>query len=111
MRRAIWNQRPRDDGEEGDDSDRIEKESPNLESRTDAESLGFPVSANPSTETKDQKLSSPPNRTDDVDDNDILIVERMMQKLQAAKAAGEGMSEQQRHRLASRAVREVMQDL
>lgn len=47
----------------------------------------------------------------EVDDDDVVRVERMMAKLQAVREAGEGMGEEQRKKMAARAVREVMADL
>jgi len=44
-------------------------------------------------------------------DEDLEQVEKMMRKLQAAREAGEGMSEAQRKRMAARAVEEVMREL
>jgi hypothetical protein len=49
---------------------------------------------------------------DDVgDSSDVDKVERMMQRLLAAREAGQGMGEEQRRRLAARAVAEVMREL
>lgn len=48
---------------------------------------------------------------EDLDDEDIAKVERMMRKLQAVRDAGEGMGEEQRKRMAARAVEEVMKEL
>ncbi|KAL2207937.1 hypothetical protein CC79DRAFT_1368792 [Sarocladium strictum] len=47
----------------------------------------------------------------EVDVDDVIRVERMMAKLQAVREAGEGMGEEQRKKMAARAVREVMADL
>ena len=46
-----------------------------------------------------------------INDDDVAKVESMMMKLQAVREAGEGMSEEQRKRMAARAVEEVMKDL
>ncbi|CAG9979660.1 unnamed protein product [Clonostachys byssicola] len=48
---------------------------------------------------------------EELNDDDIAKLEKMMRKLQAAKEAGEGMSEDQRRRMAARAVEEVMREL
>ncbi|KAI8715121.1 hypothetical protein NCS52_01019100 [Fusarium sp. LHS14.1] len=48
---------------------------------------------------------------EDLDDDDIAKVEKMMRKLQAVREAGEGMGEEQRKRMAARAVEEVMKEL
>ncbi|KAJ3536662.1 hypothetical protein NM208_g6626 [Fusarium decemcellulare] len=48
---------------------------------------------------------------EDLDDEDIAKVEKMMRKLQAVREAGEGMGEEQRKRMAARAVEEVMKEL
>lgn len=47
----------------------------------------------------------------DPDDEEVAKMERMMSKLQAVREAGEGLSLEQRKRLAARAVGEVMKDL
>lgn len=46
-----------------------------------------------------------------LDEGDVLKVEGMMRKLQTVREAGEGMSEEQRKRMAARAVEEVMKEL
>ncbi|KAF4983681.1 hypothetical protein FZEAL_968 [Fusarium zealandicum] len=48
---------------------------------------------------------------EDLDDEEVAKVERMMSKLQAVREAGEGMGEEQRRRMAARAVEEVMREL
>ncbi|KAG9498538.1 hypothetical protein J7337_009345 [Fusarium musae] len=48
---------------------------------------------------------------EDLDEDDIAKIEKMMRKLQAVREAGEGMGEEQRKRMAARAVEEVMRDL
>ena len=47
----------------------------------------------------------------DMNEDDVVKVEKMMRKLQAVKEAGEGLSEEQRKRMAARAVHEVMKEL
>lgn len=44
-------------------------------------------------------------------EDDVAKVERMMRKLQAVREAGEGMGQEQRRRMAARAVDEVMKEL
>lgn len=51
------------------------------------------------------------NHKAEVDDDDVMRVERMMSKLQAVREAGQGLGEEQRKRMAARAVQEVMADL
>jgi alpha- and gamma-adaptin-binding protein p34 len=47
----------------------------------------------------------------EMDDDDVVKVERMMAKLQSVREAGEGMGEEQRKKMAARAVCEVLADL
>lgn len=47
----------------------------------------------------------------ELDDQDIAQLDQMMRKLQAVREAGDGMPEEQRRRMAARAVGEVMKDL
>ena len=48
---------------------------------------------------------------EDLDDEEIARMDMMMRKLQAVREAGEGMPEEQRKRMAARAVQEVMKEL
>jgi hypothetical protein len=48
---------------------------------------------------------------EELDEDEIAKIEKMMRKLQAVREAGEGMGEEQRKRMAARAVEEVMRDL
>ena len=48
---------------------------------------------------------------DELDDEEVVKVEKMMRKLQAVKEAGEGLPDAQRRRMAARAVEEVMKEL
>ncbi|KAM3473552.1 hypothetical protein MY8738_008314 [Beauveria namnaoensis] len=48
---------------------------------------------------------------DDIGDEDVAKVQAMMSKLQAAREAGETMSETQRRKMAAKAVEEVMREL
>lgn len=48
---------------------------------------------------------------DEVDDDDVVKVDKMMKKLQAVRDAGEGLPDAQRRRMAARAVEEVMKEL
>lgn len=64
-------------------------------------------------ETTDSKEDGTKDATMDetqVDEDDVAKVEAMMRKLQAAREAGEGMSEAQRKKMAAKAVAEVMKD-
>lgn len=64
-------------------------------------------------ETKDSKDDHTKDAKEDetgVDEDDVAKVEAMMRKLQAAREAGEGMSEAQRKKMAAKAVAEVMKD-
>lgn len=46
-----------------------------------------------------------------LNDDDVAKMESMMLKLQAVRDAGDGMGEEQRRRMAARAVEEVMKEL
>ncbi|KAH7165670.1 hypothetical protein EDB81DRAFT_780059 [Dactylonectria macrodidyma] len=48
---------------------------------------------------------------DDLDEEDVVKIESMMRKLQVVREAGEGMGQEQRRRMAARAVEEVMKEL
>ncbi len=48
---------------------------------------------------------------DEIDDDDVAKVEKMMRKLQAAREAGQTMGEAQRRRMAAKAVEEVMKEI
>ncbi|KAJ3474913.1 hypothetical protein NLG97_g9643 [Lecanicillium saksenae] len=48
---------------------------------------------------------------EEIGDEDVAKVEAMMRKLQAAREAGETMSETQRRKMAAKAVEEVMREL
>lgn len=48
---------------------------------------------------------------DELDDDDVKNVEQMMRKLQAVRDMSAGLPEEQRKRVAARAVGEVMRDL
>ncbi|KAM3507574.1 hypothetical protein MY11210_007082 [Beauveria gryllotalpidicola] len=50
-------------------------------------------------------------KEEDVGDEDVAKVQAMMRKLQAAREAGETMSETQRRKMAAKAVEEVMREL
>ncbi|KAI6784928.1 uncharacterized protein J7T54_008022 [Emericellopsis cladophorae] len=71
-----------------------------------ADAASIPVSsrAEPPTTENNQQGSG-------LVDEDLEKVEKMMRKLQAAREAGEGMSEAQRKRMAARAVEEVMREM
>ena len=65
----------------------------------------------PSTAVPGNVSKAEAGSDDEVDDDDVIKVERMMRKLQAAREAGDGMGEEQRRRMAARAVAEVMKEL
>lgn len=88
MRKAVWENNP------------VEDDVPKPQSETK-----LATEASPNTET-----SKPPGQQE-LDDDEVAKVEKMMRKLQAVREAGEGMGEEQRKRMAARAVREVMADL
>lgn len=48
---------------------------------------------------------------EELDDDDVKKVEQMMRKLQAVRDMSAGLPEEQRKRVAARAVGEVMRDL
>ncbi|CEI41964.1 hypothetical protein FVEN_g11760 [Fusarium venenatum] len=64
-------------------------------------------------DTTDKGASEAPaaGGLEDLDEEEIAKIEKMMRKLQAVREAGEGMGEEQRKRMAARAVEEVMRDL
>jgi|UniRef100_A0A8H7TS53 hypothetical protein len=70
------------------------------------------ASAPAATEKPEGEKSTEEEGVDEeLNDDDIAKLEKMMRKLQTAKEAGEGMSEDQRRRIAMRAVEEVMREL
>lgn len=60
---------------------------------------------------KDRGQEDEDTHKDDIGDEDVAKVEAMMRKLQAAREAGETMSETQRRKMAAKAVQEVMREL
>ncbi|KAI5461680.1 hypothetical protein BGZ63DRAFT_240729 [Mariannaea sp. PMI_226] len=107
LRHAIWEagQLQHDDGDDDDDNDGDAKKSKDDKDNDNEGSKGkgvFPLS--------DDKISADAG-FGDLDDEEIAKVERMMRKLQAVREAGEGMGEEQRKRMAARAVEEVMREL
>ncbi|KAH7318164.1 hypothetical protein B0I35DRAFT_478700 [Stachybotrys elegans] len=88
LKKAIWN------------LDNAAADEPPESTSTAKDGPSEPVS-NPKAEDLEQ----------DLDDEEIAKVEKMMRKLQAVREAGEGMSQEQRRRMAARAVEEVMKEL
>lgn len=58
-----------------------------------------------------ESSSSKKGPEEDLDEEEIAKMEKMMRKLQAVREAGEGIPEEQRRRMAARAVEEVMKEL
>ncbi|CAH0040598.1 unnamed protein product [Clonostachys solani] len=76
------------------------------------DSAAAPASAPVTAEKSEGEKSAEEGDGDgELNDDDIAKVEKMMRKLQAAREAGEGMGEDQRRRMAARAVEEVMREL
>jgi hypothetical protein len=108
LRKAIWS-----GGGDGRDPD----------PETDKERMKLPSTAGAeNAQSKDTSTSQPspakigepaakPMEDPAFDDGEIAKVETMMRKLQAVREAGEGMGEEQRRRMAARAVEEVMREL
>ncbi|OAA67786.1 alpha-/gamma-adaptin-binding protein p34 [Akanthomyces lecanii RCEF 1005] len=74
--------------------------------QSDLETLKKAIFVNQDSEGQDEN-----SRDEEVGDEDVAKVEAMMRKLQAAREAGETMSEAQRRKLAAQAVEEVMRQL
>ncbi|CAH0020976.1 unnamed protein product [Clonostachys rhizophaga] len=76
------------------------------------DSVAASASAPAATEKPEGEKSTEEEGSDEeLNDDTIAKLEGMMRKLQAAKEAGEGMSEDQKRRIAMRAVEEVMREL
>ncbi|KEY67858.1 hypothetical protein S7711_04995 [Stachybotrys chartarum IBT 7711] len=74
------------------------------------------VSTSSTSSNHPNKGSTGPSAPDadaegEIDEDEVAKVESMMRKLQAVREAGEGMSQDQRRRMAARAVEEVMKEL
>lgn len=74
------------------------------------------VSSSSASSDHPNKVSAGPSAPDadaegEIDEDEVAKVESMMRKLQAVREAGEGMSQDQRRRMAARAVEEVMKEL
>ncbi|VUC21890.1 unnamed protein product [Clonostachys rosea] len=74
-------------------------------------SAAAPASAPAAEEKPEGEKSAEEEEGGELNDDDIAKVEKMMRKLQAAREAGEGMGQDQRRRMAARAVEEVMREL
>ncbi|KAK7413743.1 hypothetical protein QQX98_007386 [Neonectria punicea] len=92
LRRAIWETAQ----DQSDNDDEVTKEA-KAEGSDKKDASG------------DKKVED--GRLGDLDDEEVAKIEGMMRKLQAVREAGEGMGEEQRKRMAARAVEEVMRDL
>lgn len=76
------------------------------------DSVAASASAPAATEKPEGEKSTEEEGSDEeLNEDTIAKLERMMRKLQTAKEAGEGMSEDQKRRIAMRAVEEVMREL
>lgn len=102
LKRAIW-----ENSLMGDD---IEAEATSGK-ETLATEKGVDTTAPAKDEDQGRTSQNEPQEKIEIDDDDVVRVERMMRKLQAVREAGEGMSEEQRKKMAARAVKEVMADL
>lgn len=78
------------------------------EARMEREGL---VDAEPSREARGAGVEGVEKEDDDLGDDDVKKVEQMMRKLQAVRDMSAGLPEEQRKRVAARAVGEVMRDL
>ncbi|KAM0421510.1 hypothetical protein ACHAPT_010684 [Fusarium lateritium] len=81
------------------------------EAGQDIEEPSGPSKAEAESKDKTSEEATARGGFEDLDDDDIAKVEKMMRKLQAVREAGEGMGEEQRKRMAARAVEEVMKEL
>ncbi|KAM0189975.1 hypothetical protein ACHAPQ_002099 [Fusarium lateritium] len=70
-----------------------------------------PETSKAETDKKDIPDGTAAGGLGELDEDEIAKIEKMMRKLQAVREAGEGMGEEQRKRMAARAVEEVMRDL
>lgn len=78
-----------------------------LEARMEREGLGDEGSK----ESNAASTAAAQEDRDALDEDDVKKVEQMMRKLQAVRDASAGLPEEQRKRMAARAVGEVMRDL
>ena len=62
-------------------------------------------------EKTDEKAKEDPEKEDELNDREVEKLEGMMRKLQAVRDMSAGMPEEQRKRLAARAVGDVMKEL
>jgi len=87
----------------------LEREGVDLENlaETSAEGSG---QKGPSKESKGKEPEDEEGE-EDISEEDVQKIERMMSKLKAVREMGEGMPEEERRRLARRAVDEVMKEL
>ena len=101
LRRAIWNAGRDDD----DDTENAESPDPGASGGDKGASIG---------EAR-QKAPGPPSTQDDddekLDEDEVQKLESMMLKLQAVRDMSAGLPEDQRKRMAAKAVGEVMREL
>lgn len=79
------------------------------EAKMEREDLG--TEEKPANEGGESSGAADADGDGDGDDDEIRKVEQMMQKLQAVRDMSAGLPEEQRKRMAARAVGEVMKDL
>ncbi|KAF7563150.1 hypothetical protein G7046_g981 [Stylonectria norvegica] len=109
MRRAIWEQvQPLDD--DVDDADE-EKKSRGTEELKEEDGKAGKKGEDAAAGEESEKRDTDTAEEVQLDEDEVAKVEQMMRKLHAVREAGEGMGEQQRRRLAARAVEEVMKEL
>ena len=104
LRRAIWNA-----GRDDDDEDHDNAELPGPDPGASGGEKGA------STEETRQKAPAPPGTLDNddekLDEDEVQKLESMMLKLQAVRDMSAGLPEDQRKRMAAKAVGEVMREL
>ncbi|OLN86884.1 Uncharacterized protein C19A8.11c [Colletotrichum chlorophyti] len=100
LKKAIWGLEQ--DEEEG------------YEGRSDKKGPSARGEASPEKTEKEEKKEGPEAEEEDkseLDDGDVEKIEGMMRKLQAVRDLSEGLPEEQRRRMAKKAVAEVMKEL
>lgn len=103
LRKAIWEATREREEEEG------EGEGPNS-SNSNSNSQDKPAAANQQQQGAAGAVGEEAEEGQ-YDDDEIRKVEQMMQKLQAVRDMSAGLPEEQRKRMAAKAVGEVMRDL
>ncbi|KFH41448.1 hypothetical protein ACRE_078420 [Hapsidospora chrysogenum ATCC 11550] len=105
LRRAIWS--AGQVGDEDDPAEEVEEEKARMASGV----RGLTRGAGTATAGPETSGGQDGDKSAGLDEDDVAKVERMMRKLQAVREAGEGMGQEQRRRMAARAVEEVMKEL